>query len=270
MKLSNKIFLSLLIPACASSLHAWYIIFDLPKTLMDVNEFSFFKSEIGASGIWYTLTFNNPKNLKEKTFNTLSEIGTQECAAEHFVRDPEGDLLPQVYCDFLLGKPDTFKRSKQHVRTNLKKNRERDLIESIAKAIFDPEKLAQHAEVVKHGLQLVQDCKNRHGQDQLYIMSNLNVASLQELYKAKHMQPLLKHFTPQTNIFISEKMKTLLPNPACFESLTKRNYNLNECVFISSMPWNVQSARQAGLRAVLVKDGDFKTAREELKALGVL
>src|SRR5690242_2878269 len=97
----QKFFSLLLIPAgIHTNSSAWYLIFDLPKTLIDVDQGSFFKSEIGFSGILYTLTFNNPGKLKEKTFRILSKLGKQDVPAEQLTRDPEGDVLPQIYCDF--------------------------------------------------------------------------------------------------------------------------------------------------------------------------
>ena len=270
--LRKLLIVGMLLAACA--LQAWHFVIDIPRTLIDVDAGSFFKDEIGASGILYTLTFNNPAKLKDKTFGVLNELGVQNGPTDQLARDPEGTVLPQVYCDFLLGKEHACKHARSKVRslTSADNSMENGLIENITEAIFSPAKLAKHAKIVKDGHKLVQDFQRIHGQGSVYIMSNLNKPALEELYNAKHTNPAMRHFSGD-RIFISEKMKVLLPHPTCFEVLARnaaqKGINLDQCVFISSMQWNVQAARQAGLKAVWVENKDFKKARKELQALGV-
>lgn len=279
MKIVNKLFLLLILPLCliAHGPHAQHIIFDFPATLATIDKKVFFNDVIGYfSGVKLLIGGNlsGLLNLENTTFETLEKLGKQECTSELQVQTPEGRVLPQIFCDWLtdtITPIDAAKKALHHVKKTLPKGTERDVIARIAEAIFDTKQLSKHWLINDGGLKLVQDCADRYGQQNLYIIANWNSESMIDIMsKAKHMQPLMKHFAPN-RIFVSGKTKILLPNIVCFEKVVKQcQLNPHECIFISGIEHHVNAARKFGMRAVLIPDGNYSKAREELKVLGIL
>lgn len=275
MKIKKLSLLALIIPAChLNVIYSWHIFIDPANVLIEVDTMSFFTKEIGVySGITYTLFGGNPTKLKEKIFTSLNQLGAQTCAPEHMVRDPEGSVLPQLLCDFLSDKIDveeTRKKAVGHLHKSHKKGKERDIMENITTAVFDPSKLAYHTKVISKGLTIVEEIHKKHGPDRLFILANFNKDTILSLLAEKHMQPLANNF-PKKNIFVSGMMKELLPSTSCFERVLKlRNLPADQCVFITAMPYHAQAAREAGLKVILVQNGDVKKAYQELKTLGII
>lgn len=268
-----------LIPLNSEANGQWHIFFDLPKTLLEPNETTFFTDIIGVgSGAVYTIFGGNPWKLEETMFRTLDTLGHQTVDPELFARSHKERVLPQIYCDVLNGSiraEAAFDKVKHQIKKLDKEHfyngkRERNLIIKIAQAIFSPQALADHTSIVNEGLELVQSCAQKHGTNRLYILANWDQSSMHMLQKASHVQNLMRNFQ-RDHIFISGTMKQLLPNPHCFERPI-RHFHLNpqQCVFISGIPRHVAAAKKYGLKAVLIKKNNIHEAREELINLGVL
>lgn len=275
MKIKSLSLLALIIPAChLNVIYPWHVFCDPANFLIEVDVLSFFKDEIGIySGITYTLFGGSPTKLKEKIFASLDQLGAQTCAPELMVRDPEGHVLPQLLCDFLSDKidvEDTRKKAVSHLHKSHKKGKERDIMENITTAVFDPKKLAYHTKTVNKGLALVEEIRKKHGEDNVFILANFNKDTILKLLAEKDMQPLAALF-PRKNIFVSGMMKELLPSKGCFERVLKlRNLAPDQCLFITSMPFHAQSAREIGMKVILVQNGDLKKVHHEVKALGII
>jgi FMN phosphatase YigB (HAD superfamily) len=257
----------------------WHIFFDLPKTLIEPNEMSFFKDVIGvSSGLTFTMLGGNPWKLEETMFKTMDTMGAQHVEPELLARSHKERVLPQIYCDVLNGTlrgEAAFDKVKHQIKKLDKESfyhnkRERNLIIKIAQAIFDPHALAEHTAIISEGLELVKACASRHGSQNLYILANWDLPSMLLLLKADHMHSLMRYFH-RDRLFISGAMKHLLPNAACFKRPIKQlNLNPQQCVFISGIPHHVQAARKFGMKAFLVKKNNYHETHQELINLGIL
>jgi len=270
--------LVLLFAFSATQAAAWHVFFDLPKTLIEPNKVAFFKNIIGWSGISYTLGGNNPLELEKIVFDTLDSMGTQKVTPALLARSHEERVLPQIFCDTLTSTVPANSAIKQ-AKSQIKKldkqgfynsRRQRKLVTKIVEAIFNPQALATNTSIISGGYDLVRLCKAHHGSNNIGIIANWDSASFKILTEAEHTRQLMNHFDHH-QVFISGSLQQLLPNPICFEQTLKQlNLEAKNCIFVSGIKRHVEAAQNYGMKTVYINNGDYKSAKQDLEALGAL
>lgn len=235
-------------------------------------------------GMWdafcYVLNEGNSDKLKDKAFAILTDMHGEQTGAEHeIVRAQDKTPLPRVMCNWQAGTQPSddillhaFAQVEKADRACFfTSDCEKRLVKNTLKIIFDPCIIADIMRPVNKGIKLVKECqKNGHTQ---MVLSNFDGRSIQQLYNTRHGQKVFSLFDP-CKIIISgafENHEYLKPYPTFFKYLLNE-YKLDpaECIFIDDQEENINAARECGITALQLKNGNYKAVRKELKQLGVL
>lgn len=149
---------------------------------------------------------------------------------------------------------------------------ERILIEKLTEAVFDPLVFSKVMQPIPQGVELLKLCAaekdaNGNPRHELMILSNFDETSFQLLYE-KYPE-IFKYFKPE-NIFISAHFKCfagLKPSPTLFQHvMAKAQCPADDIVFLDDQLINCTGAENCGWTSIQVKNGNFKAAKQELKA----
>ncbi len=159
--------------------------------------------------------------------------------------DDYGKELPLIMCDWLKGIP--YELLKARVGEALCE--EPGTLQSMADAIFNPEKFSDAQFLIRAGEEFVHDCiDNGH---QVYILSNWDAASFKYLYDA--YEEFFKLFS---GIVVSGQCGLLKPDIKIYQHLlTKYGLKPADCFFIDNQQENIEAAETVGIQSCLVQSG---------------
>ncbi len=279
MNITKNIVCLALICLFSIGLEAKTIIWDLGGVLFAPNKLKITLWELGLPTlVGHTLIDGkNPKNLQERAFEILNLLGTQQGPEELRIKSPEGLELPQLFVDMLCGiiTPQEALQQSTDLVNNLwqekfiTKRREKELLLSIMRTMFDSETFVQYMRAIPAGAQLVAICAQDPELNQ-FVLSNWDAYSFNLLYDMTEGQKVFAHIKPE-NIMISGDCHLAKPDPAIFKHLiATHNLDPNECVFIDDNLENVHSAVECGFNAIWFHDMSYKDLKKLLIEHGFL
>lgn len=191
----------------------------------------------------------------------------------------EGMPLPTIMRHWQAGTilgPDIVEMSKEHIKKMNKlgyfrSQYERNLMEKIIAAMFDPKILANNIYPLEKGVRLLKKCheaKNADGTKRNINIgfSNWDPLSYREFYK--RYKNIFKYFD---YVIISGDIGKVKPDEDAFKYLiNKLNLDPADCVLVDDQLVNAKGAAKVGIRSILLKNWDFEKLENDLKLWGAL
>lgn len=153
--------------------------------------------------------------------------------------------------------------------------RQKELIKSGVKAMFDPVIIAKNAYTIKPIAAFVKECAevlDNEGNPihRQFILSNFAGDTFDELMKQGHCADAFISIAPNDRI-ISGKIGLIKPDPSIFKYLLD-TYRLKaeDCIFIDDKLENIESAKALGITTIHLAKPDPIFLRKQLLKLGVL
>jgi FMN phosphatase YigB (HAD superfamily) len=141
----------------------------------------------------------------------------------------------------------------------------RDLIKQNLELFFDPFTLASCMRIEPCMLTIIQSCAAK--KTPLYILSNWDRESFEQLYQSPEGQKIFRYFDPQ-NIIISGIAGSLKPQKKIFEYfLARTTLNPETCIFIDDQPENIDAALAFGIASMRFSLESINTITTELSSL---
>jgi FMN phosphatase YigB (HAD superfamily) len=198
------------------------------------------------------LNLQNPLSmragLKKRLFHFLNSIEPRNANEVHAC-DDDGNLLPQVICNYLKG-TESSESLRQKVDAAEKAEPvglEISIVASVARMIFTPEQFCQIQEWVPGAIEFVKELKADGCK--VYILSNWDAESF-ELFKEQHAEK----FVLFDGIFISGSVGLMKPDHKVYEVLFNTfGINKSRAIFFDDQIKNVQAALEIGLKSGLCK-----------------
>lgn len=248
------------------------IICDLGGVLIDTNVTAAFW-HIGPLRYlyYYASTFPHTKSTRHLLYYTFERL-RQGNSEETHACDSEGNILPQIMCDWLKGTEDTYS-----LLLNLTKEidahpeyfinaAEQSMARSLISLIFNPDAFIKSRCWLPEGLQFIKECKEKG--HNLYLLSNWDGISFNRL-----REQFPEIFDQFDGWIISGDCKLLKPDPAIFDLLfDKYDLDPNNCLFIDDQKENIIAAQKRGVTSILVQPRstlltnipDFTLAQQEI------
>lgn len=239
-----------------SNIYSENIIFDLGGVLLRTDKLVTAKKAGLLSLPIYSLThFKNPRTALFEMLNSIEPFTVttiKPC-------DETGRELPGIMCDWLKGIPseDILKRIEYSNNKQLKP------LLRLAKAVFDPETMANSHSIIPACKELIDQCvKQGH---KVYILSNWDAQSF-----GKIQQRYSAFFDQFSGIVLSGECGLLKPDPAIYMYLINE-YKLDPsaCFFIDNQQENITGAQISGIKGCLLTSSwsgklNFEKIQEEL------
>jgi FMN phosphatase YigB (HAD superfamily) len=262
------------------------IIFDLGGVLFATNRWTVAQQ----IGIWdlfiYKILVGDPKdacfNFLETEFGKPMPINPHDPKQSWLYAMGDSRPLPKIWCEHMKG---TLSGNQiiEQVETKLhkyKSGRRKRIIKNFVRTVFNPKILASAMYPIAEGVKLVADCARR-GLNKIMILSNFGSDSFEELSNKPESRLIFDHIRDEQHLMISGRLGLLKPDPAIYQEVKRRLIALDErfkdptflatnCVFIDDQIENIIGARQAGITALWLADGNYERIREELQLLGAL
>ncbi len=155
-----------------------------------------------------------------------------------------------------------------------KNNQEKELLKN-AIAFFNPQNIAEISGIIKEGLKVVKECKERG--NIIFVLSDWDKESFP--FVVKRLPELFDLFDKE-KVVISGNLGTKKPEKKIFDYMIQ-HFKLNppDCIFIDDTEANVISARNCGMQAIHHKkdpekwwpfNNAWKRTRSELVKMGAL
>jgi putative hydrolase of the HAD superfamily len=262
-----------------SSLQSKVILWDLGGVLFHPNKLGVAR-EIGLQNFvsYMVLDLRNP-NIERLIFNVLEYLEKPEPGVRELAGTAEGVPLPSIMCKWQAGTvvgTEIIKRAESYIDwlyqyDYFESKREMNLVKKTIKAMFDPAVLARNVYPIDEGVQLLIDCTKARNTDGTKKNKNIAFSNWDHLSFDKFHKTHNYIFTHFDHIVISGHIKLIKPRPEAYEYLLS-TYNLDprDCILIDDQAVNAEGARKKGIHTILIKNGDFKQVRAELKRLGAL
>ncbi len=259
------------------------LIWDLGGTLVETSKLGM-ASKIGTGEfIKYTFTGHNPKKIQNHIFRTLEQISD---STNQYGTKSENAKLPGIMCQWLEGKKSGNQIAKEAndwiaKNPNFFANKQQaKLVNKSIRAMFNSNTLAANLKPIKQALEILSECKNQLDQNgkckhRLLVLSNLDAETFECFARTSKGQEIFKHFDP-SNIIISGQIDFIKPDPRIYSHVSQHvqnKYGIKNpanCVLIDDQEENIIGARQAGMKAVHIKNGNFKKLRTDLTALNII
>jgi hypothetical protein len=260
----------LLITLCyTSAVHSapedYVIVYDVTSTFQ-VNQQTIRREVPGTiNGIAYTLSkwTTKPADAIENDFrNLLASLGNQHGSPESLARDPEGRVLSDILCQWLLGL-----QSGPNVAQCISNYAEYNIFKDIAKTIFNGNIVAKHTNVIPNAAACIQQCAQVVGGNKLYLIGNWDPASYSALSRLPQASCIFS-IIPAANHLVSGFIRMLMPRQAeaIFNRVAKTaNVAVNHIIFVSNMPYHLFAARNLGIHAVTL--GDVTATMQTIQAI---
>ncbi len=231
------------------------VVFDLGGVLIDSRKFHSAR-EIGLLNLLFL--GQNPVPL---FFNFLDSI-KQRNPAEALSCDDQGNLIPQLMCDWMTG-AQTPAQIINEINTGLVNNtvlnnRERKVIKGMAEFMFgDQETYIKTKKIIRDGRKFVKKCKKKG--HKVYILSNWDAPSFKELEAQ-----FPKFFSLFDGILISGDAGVMKPDPEIYQILLEKfDLDVAQTAFLDDRPENIAAAQEQGIHGILCENADFKTVRKQ-------
>ena len=258
------------------------LMWDLGNTLVKVDDFSFARHLGLVDVLIYSLiNQTHPKKILKRSLDFLDTIRCPPNTACSTTL--EGRTLPPIVCDWLAGKvtsceilndnenpfpfavPDNFFSSNQEER----------LVKNLLKTIASPEVFATCVKVIDDALSLLKECAQQIDPQgtpihTLFIFSNWDKMSYEQLIQSAHTQDLFSYFKPSNRV-ISGLTGYIKPdNKAFFYVIDTYNLVPSECILIDDQEENIRAAQRNGLQGILLENSNFLKLRSQLQDYRVL
>lgn len=210
------------------------------------------------------------RNPQQKLYEVMNKI-TNTTGNPYGAGDPEGNQIPLLMCQWLLGTEDTTTiRTKildaieAHPEWFANKG-EKEFIAQLARMMFTPKLFAQIMTPLQSSIDFIRECKAKGYQ--LYILSNWDPESFELLCKK---YPGLFEFFDGT--VVSGLIHTMKPQPEIFKNFTD-TLSPDHCIVIDDQKENIRAARACGMHGILCqkKPGqskpDFNLVRKNLSMI---
>jgi len=228
-----------------------HVVFDLGGVLLTTST----SKILNILGKWklllYTLkTGKNPKKIKQKIYKILNTM--QPTGNELDARDPFGDLLPGIMCDWQTGHKtglEIINMINPIISNTRASSIEKSMLKKLIILMFEPEKLATTIKIIQDGIACVRACKDRGYI--VHILSNWDATSFDLIYNT---YPELFRLFEQKNIFISGQRHMMKPDHACFNAIKATDPDAIY-IMVDDQPENIKAARQCGFYGILCVAG---------------
>jgi FMN phosphatase YigB (HAD superfamily) len=282
-----EVYMKRLLPYCLGllsslSLFADTIIFDLGGTLIEPNT-TYLASKMGVAeySMYSFFDGKSHEDLLFHVFDILSLIEGDQIGEVQVLTD-KGIPFPQVLVSWHEGKvtsQDILDEAYQILDELcemhfISKGREYNLVKNALNIMLDPEILAHSMTPIKKGRKLLKKIANACDAEgnschQLYILSNWDKQSFQNLTDRKDIKDLFDYF-PAENITTSADLAGTKPHASTFKKfLEKHDLKAEDCVFIDDQLENLAGAKACGIRTVRFDVDHIKNTYKELEALGL-
>ncbi|MGC2310206.1 MAG: hypothetical protein WA432_01125 [Candidatus Babeliaceae bacterium] len=265
------------------------VLFDIGGVLAETSYFRMSKDIGWRYPINYMFKdFKNP-NIKTLCFKTLERLfGPQKVHAGELMAFRDGLVLPQIMCDWLTDSmtPTEIRHKVTHGISKLAKEgyfsskNEREYVLKILLTMFCSPILARNTLPIKAAIKLTDDiaaqCNSQRKPRFIQaILSNYASEPFNLVFNGAQCAPVFKHID-RRYVFTSGSLHDLKPRHSIYSTVIQKFINdgiitnASEIVFIDDQEENVIAARQCGMTALHLKNGDYKTLRKQLRALGIL
>jgi putative hydrolase of the HAD superfamily len=257
------------------------LVWDLGNTLIHADAWTFVQ-EIGLTDFlaYAILDWKNPFKIYEDAFALLRRLDTQK---SHPGATARGIPLPELICTWLAGKIDPAEISatiesciERLAREGyFKSSRQEQLTRRTVEVIFNPTLFAQCMKPIKKGIQLLKECAVQTNPDgsarnQLYILSNWDAYSFEQMIPSSALSELFGYFKPE-NIMISGRVGCLKPQPLIYETfLDQFNLTPENCIMIDDQEENLISAQELGMTGLLLEQRNYSELAQRLETLHII
>ena len=255
------------------------IIWDLGDVLFRQSRFGIARSIGFMKFFSYGLFDQKSWNIEPLLMDVLDTFGSQKVdVGEHIPLPKSNRPMPQIMCDWQMGKiaPHDLIQKSLHRLDELEdgsffvSRREKNLLVSTIKTIFDPKKLASHTIPIRSGIELLEACaayQDEQGKGhKLIVLSNWDPDSF-ELVKESYQYV----FDLFDHIIISGHIGLAKPQKACFEHLFETcKVNPADCYFIDDLWENIQGAKRCGIQGFHLQKGDYMGLHRFLRSHSLL
>jgi FMN phosphatase YigB (HAD superfamily) len=256
------------------------LIWDLGFTLIEPNSFKIARRLGIVDCTLMYMTFGRASHsiVSDSMYDVMMNGEEEYVACVPY--DPEGRLMPLCMCEWIKStRPN--KEIQQDALKNANKypdyvnDRHKRIIKRTISWMLNPSEFGTCMRPMYKASRLLKDCTRRKDKEgnqvhSMYILSNWDKESFDHLYKDPTNRPVFRHF-PRENVYISGNFKDMKPHLPIFRHMVEK-YNLDpaECIFIDDQGDNVRAARAIGMKAIQVRNGNYRDLRKKLKEFGVL
>lgn len=195
---------------------------------------------------WYSKR-NNTRTIRNIFYATLNNI-SGSITNQYNAQDDEGNLLPQLLCDWLTGSKSprelrkiTLANIKEHAEW-FASNTERQLATRMAKMVFTPKIFVHTRKLIKETVDLIKEYKEKG--HRVFILSNWDAESF-DLLQKKYPEI----FALFDGIIISSHVNDMKPNQSIYQHVTT-TLPAETCIFIDDQKENIQAARSCGMHGI--------------------
>lgn len=256
-----------------------YIVWDVGSTLTIVSRWGI-AQEMGARDLLGMIWHIGKRSSIEKTlFDVLENYGGKQKAPstkELLTRDTSNAPLPHFMSDTWLCSRISNKELIQqisHAVDRWKPKRpvsdvERKIIKKVLCTALSAETIGKHTRCSRDAIELVKQC-HKQGYTQ-FILSNFEKEAFEQTCANKKNKRLLKYI-PRDRIVISGECGMIKPYDCIYRHFLEK-YNLNpaECLLIDDRWENVKAARNNGMYAIRLKEGNYKKLAKKLDKWGII
>lgn len=145
---------------------------------------------------------------------------------------------------------------------------ERRIIKKILCTALSAETIGKHTRCSRDAFELVKQC-HKHGYTQ-FMLSNFEKEAFEKTCANKKNKRLLKYI-PRERIVISGECGMIKPYDCIYRHfLEKYNLKASECLLIDDRWENVKAARNNGMYAICLKEGNYKKLAKKLFKWGII
>lgn len=248
------------------------IIWDLSGTLFKPSEKKLTTDEKKDSALVFFMWSGHGNFTQEIkiALDSLYSLGKQSGTEKEISRIHTGHPVPQIVCDWLMGKLTSSNAKQKALNAADKLGKEvTKEIKRILEAFFDPYFLAQCMQPIPESLRLLNLCaKNKN--NQFYVLSNWDKESFDILYNSEHGQDVFKHFKPE-NIVISANTKSMKPYPEIYKYLLEDcHVDRSKAFFIDDQIENLEAAGQYGIAGERINPKEISPLEHKLIELQII
>ncbi|HEV2601941.1 MAG TPA: HAD-IA family hydrolase [Candidatus Babeliales bacterium] len=274
--------LIIIISCCTASAYSKVIIWDLGDTLFGTSYVTFAR-QIGVHHFINYMLFDwQSPNIRPMVFDVLSKINPPEEFPREIATDSEGTPLPIIMNRWLAGiisGQELLKSVRDYIEHLDKQkyfisNRQKTLVLKTLEQMFDPESLVNATYPLPDAIALLNDCYHAKKPDgspknTLLVLSNWDTVSFDLLQK--RYADIFDTYFKKNHIIVSGAIGLIKPEKEAFKYVLN-TYKLDpaDCIFINDLYENVLAAQAAGITALTICKGNYKSLRAILKKLDAL
>lgn len=242
------------------------LIFDATNTIFVVLEKNFEK-EIKKQGLGHSIAYvlkNWSTDIEHDFHEFLETLGTQHGSSASLVRGPDGKVLPSILVRWLSG---TI--SYQQLLDTIESNTRQKIFVDIVRIAFDPAAIADNTVQAQGAFELVNKSIDLVQPANVVLLANWDQEAFSRIIRMQQHRQLMKFFAPD-NVHSSGSLRMIQPRDSkqIFTNLASRyNCNLDDIIYVTSMPAHAEAARGLGVKTVLVRNHNLNAALDEISRI---